>query len=252
MANDLPEVVFHPKSEDKNPRFSSLVYSQEKPESSGFGLTWEEGGKQQSDVFRAGDPLPGNISWQAPREAYASPLTGEIGEVVSVGPEYAVFEFNVPISDRYPEGRMRTRMNLGRTRGNYSERMEALRREAQEGEDSQYDEFDLSPEEYIERVRAASKTPFKDSKKARAMTAKEKEENARKLFAAGGYADQEPAATAGVEMDGDPWTEETYSDGAIFLVSNDNPDKMVFVPSLPAPVIKKHFSSFTPMERRDD
>ena len=144
-----PEVTFHPLSADKNPRFSSQVYSGEEPGSSGFGLTWEEGGKQQSDVFRSGDPLPGNISWKAPEDRYASPLPGGIGEVISVGPEYATFEFNVPVSDRYPEGRMRTRMNLGRTRGDYAQRMEALRREAQEGKDSQYGYEGASPEQII-------------------------------------------------------------------------------------------------------
>lgn len=133
-----PVAEFHPASKELQPRVSGSMLPT-KEGSAGGAFTFENigpEGKRETSRLKVGDLLPHQLSFKT--EGYASPLSGDVGEVVAIGPNYADFEFVVPKTEQHPTGLLKVRYPLrtGRKTGESPEEILQRKREEAAAEEA--------------------------------------------------------------------------------------------------------------------
>ena len=131
--SEPPSAEFHPSITEKmQPRVSGSMLPLEDGASEGaFSFQHiNPEGKRETNRLKVGDLLPHQLSFKT--KDYASPLSGDVGEVVAIGPNYADFEFVVPKTERHPTGLLKVRypISTGRKTGESSEEILQRKREA--------------------------------------------------------------------------------------------------------------------------
>ena len=152
-----PVAEFHTASKELQPRVSGSMLPTKEGSTEG-AFTFEHigpEGKRETSRLKVGDLLPHQLSFKT--ESYASPLSGDVGEVVAIGPDYADFEFVVPKTEQHPTGLLRTRFPIrtGEREGESPE--EILQRKREEALKEAEMAALLTPSEWHDPGRTAQK-----------------------------------------------------------------------------------------------